>query len=102
LDEEELESQLGEDNEIQANVEQSIYREEIDEGGLEKKNGIDLEEEEVEQEEVKQEEAALQEDKIEEEDDSTNRMLRARDSKRSPILPTTSLKRKRPRLNTET
>ncbi|KAK7889956.1 hypothetical protein LTR67_008420 [Exophiala xenobiotica] len=117
LDREEPGSQLREDNEIQANVEQPTDGEEIEEGGVEKNKEIEAEQEEVEQEEVEQEEVEQEEvveeevveeevveeeNEIEEEDDSTNRILRARNSRRAPILPTTRLSRKRPQLDTPT
>ncbi|KAK5562630.1 hypothetical protein LTR43_011756, partial [Exophiala xenobiotica] len=60
----------------------------------------EVEQEEVEQEEVEQEE--VEEEEEEEEDDSTTRALRARKSRRAPILPTTTPSRKRPRLGTPT
>ncbi|KAK5188672.1 hypothetical protein LTR47_011464 [Exophiala xenobiotica] len=110
LDREEPGSQLGEDNEMQANVEQPTDGEEIEEGGVEKNKEIEeggveknkeieAEEEEVEQEEVVEEENEIEEEK---EDDSTNRTLRARNSRRAPILLTTRLSRKRPQLDTPT
>ncbi|KAK5189075.1 hypothetical protein LTR92_010928 [Exophiala xenobiotica] len=52
--------------------------------------------------EVEHEEVEHEESEIEEEDDSTNRTLRARHSRRAPILPTTRLSRKRPQLDTPT
>ncbi|KAJ9493265.1 hypothetical protein H2202_011276, partial [Exophiala xenobiotica] len=65
LDQEELGTQLGEDNEIQANVEQPTDGEEIEEGRVQKNKEIDNdgeeEEEEVEQEEVEQEEVEQEE-----------------------------------------
>ncbi|KAK5202683.1 hypothetical protein LTR41_011576 [Exophiala xenobiotica] len=112
LDQEEPGSQLVEDHEIQANVEQPTNGEETGEGGVKKNKEREAEEEEVEQEEVEQEEVEQEEveqeeveqeeSEIEEEDDSTNRTLRARHSKRAPILPTTRLSRKRPQLDTPT
>ncbi|KAK5216921.1 hypothetical protein LTR47_011908, partial [Exophiala xenobiotica] len=67
LDQEEPRSQLGKDTEIQANVEQPIDREEIEEGGVEKNKEIDEEEEEAEREIVAEEEEADQEEVEQEE-----------------------------------
>ncbi|KAK5284009.1 hypothetical protein LTR55_011795, partial [Exophiala xenobiotica] len=62
----------------------------------------EVEQEEVEQEEVEQEEVEQEDVEEEAEDDSTNRALRARNSRRAPVLPTTRLSRKRTQVDTPT
>ncbi|KAK5202846.1 hypothetical protein LTS03_011859, partial [Exophiala xenobiotica] len=68
LDQEEPGSQLGKGNEIQANVEQPLDGEEIEEGGVETNKEIDEEEEEVEKEIETEEEEEVEQEEVEQEE----------------------------------
>ncbi|KAK5188407.1 hypothetical protein LTR92_011526, partial [Exophiala xenobiotica] len=78
---------------------EEVEQEEVEQEEVEQE---EVEQEEVEQEEVEQEEVEQEEVEEEAEDDSINRALRARNSRRAPVLPTTRLSRKRTQVDTPT